>query len=74
MPVPKRHGTSGKRRRRRSHESLSKLIFSKCEHCSKPKLPHTVCKNCGYYGTQEIVNVAAKELKKQEKRKQKQSK
>lgn len=70
MPAPKKHGTSGKKRRRRSHLHLTKIIFSKCEHCAKPKLAHTVCKNCGYYGKDEVINVTEKELKKQEKKKQ----
>ena len=72
MPVPKKQGTKGKTRRRRSHLGLKKTVFSTCPHCSKPALPHTVCKNCGYYGEQEVVDVVAKELKKQEKQKQRQ--
>ncbi len=73
MPAPKKHGTSGKKRRRRSHQSLKKTSLIACQHCMKPKLPHYVCKECGFYGESEVVNVLAKELKKQEKRKQRQS-
>ncbi|MFH1769503.1 MAG: 50S ribosomal protein L32 [Parcubacteria group bacterium] len=71
MPVPKKHGTSGKMRRRRSHSALKKTTLTTCSHCKKPALPHRVCKQCGFYKDQEVVNVLAKELKRQEKRKKK---
>jgi hypothetical protein len=33
-----------------------------------------MCPSCGYYGSREVVNIVAKELKKKEKEKKKQGK
>lgn len=27
-----------------------------CPHCKTPKVNHSICKNCGYYGEKKIVN------------------
>ncbi len=59
----------GKQLRRRSHLALKKQTLAACEHCKKMIKPHTVCRYCGYYKGREVVNVLAKTLKKQEKRK-----
>jgi len=61
----------GKQLRRRSHLALKPLKLADCLKCKKKILPHSVCKFCGYYRNQEVINVLAKELKKQEKAKQK---
>jgi large subunit ribosomal protein L32 len=71
MGVPRAHSTRGQKGRRRSHLALNKIGLVSCPHCSKPKLPHAVCKYCGYYGKDEVINVLAKELKKKEKQKRK---
>lgn len=67
MAVPRSHLAKGRQGRRRSHLALQKKSLVDCSHCKKNKLPHTVCANCGYYNGREVVNVMAKELKKQEK-------
>ncbi|MEK7506670.1 MAG: 50S ribosomal protein L32 [Patescibacteria group bacterium] len=69
MGVPRAHSTRGQKGRRRSHLALKPLVLVSCPHCGKNKLPHIVCKYCGYYGGKEVVNVLAKELKKKEKQK-----
>lgn len=71
--VPRHHMAKGKQLRRRSHLALKPLKLTLCLQCKKPALPHLVCKNCGYYRGQEVVNVLAKELKKKEKMKNRQS-
>jgi len=38
-----------------------------CSHCKKAIRPHVVCQHCGYYKGQEVLNVLARSLKKQEK-------
>lgn len=50
--------------------ALHKVGLVSCNHCNKPKVPHEVCKYCGFYGNKEVINVIAKELKKKEKHKQ----
>ncbi len=70
MGVPRAHSTRGQKGRRRSHLSLKSLVLVLCSHCQKPKLPHLVCKSCGFYGDREVINVLARELKKKEKNRQ----
>lgn len=71
MGVPRAHSTRGQKGRRRSHLALKPMGLVSCTHCHKPKLPHRVCKSCGFYGEKEVINVLARELKKKEKHKQK---
>jgi len=72
MGVPRAHSTRGQKGRSRSHLALKPPGLVKCDHCSKLKLPHTICLNCGFYKGEEKINVLAKELKKKEKHKKKQ--
>ena len=69
--VPRHHMAKGKQLRRRSHLALKPLKLSECGQCKKQILPHLVCKYCGYYKGQEVVNVLARELRKKEKRQKK---
>lgn len=58
MAVPKRK-TSKRRRdkRRASSYRLRKVTISECPQCHEPKLPHRVCRNCGYYKNREAISV-----------------
>ena len=51
--VPKRHHTSSKVGRRRSHHAIKPVAIFTCEYCNAPKLPHRACKNCGAYGSKK---------------------
>lgn len=73
MAVPRHHMAKGKQLRRRSHLALKPLKLTDCSQCKKKILPHLVCKYCGYYRGKEVINVLAKELKKKEKIKKRQS-
>ncbi len=73
MGVPRAHSTRAQKGRRRSHLALTKLVLVTCSQCKKPNLPHTVCKSCGYYEGVEVVNVLGRELKKKEKKAQRQA-
>lgn len=56
MAVPKRKWS--KRRSRMSRAANNKISvpnLSECPQCHELKLPHVVCKNCGYYKGREIV-------------------
>jgi len=46
----------------------------KCPKCGKPKLPHTICWNCGYYKNREVIDVLKKLTKKERKKKEKEMK
>lgn len=59
----------GKQGRRRSHLALKARTLTPCSNCKKMVTPHTVCKYCGHYKGRQVVNVLAKALAKQEKKK-----
>ena len=72
MAVPKRKTSKARKRKRRTHQSLSAANIPKsqktrapgsrsgkffCSNCNQPKAPHAVCPNCGYYRGQPLVEV-----------------
>jgi len=74
MAVPKRRKTKSRRNQRRMHLFIAKAFLTLCSKCKKPVLPHTVCKNCGYYKGREVINVLKKLTKKEKKAKEKEIK
>lgn len=70
MVVRMKH-TKGKRNRVRSHHALKAARFIVCGHCGKETVPHMMCRNCGYYGGRQVVDVLAKLDKKERKKKEK---
>jgi len=52
---PKKKTSKVRSKTRRAHQraTLPKLVL--CPKCKTPKLPHTVCPECGYYGRAKIV-------------------
>ncbi|NLD98475.1 MAG: 50S ribosomal protein L32 [Fibrobacter sp.] len=54
MAVPKKHHSSARRDRRRSHLALKPAKPVLCSHCKQPKAAHRVCNNCGYYAGMEV--------------------
>ncbi len=71
MAVPKKRHTKGRRNNRRMHIFLEKTGFVSCPKCGKETLPHTACKNCGYYKGREVIDVLKKLDKKERKQKEK---
>ena len=55
MALPKRRHSHQRKNKRRSHDFLKVEGLSLCPQCKEPKLPHRVCKNCGYYGNRQVV-------------------
>ena len=49
MPNPKRRHSKTRTAKRRTHDALKPIGTSECPQCHELKLPHIVCKNCGYY-------------------------
>lgn len=70
MVVRMKH-TRGKRNRVRSHNALKPTPFSLCDNCGASKLPHVICKNCGWYGGRQVIDLFAKLDKKERKKKEK---
>ncbi len=57
MAVPKRRVSSTRRDKRRTHWKARKPAISVCPNCMQPKLPHRVCKHCGYYRDGVVLEV-----------------
>ncbi|HCC00592.1 MAG TPA: 50S ribosomal protein L32 [Ruminococcaceae bacterium] len=60
MAVPKRKVSRARRDKRRS--SVWKLVapeLVKCPQCGELKMPHRVCKHCGYYDGKDILKKQA---------------
>lgn len=58
MAVPKRKTSKARRdKRRASNSKMKKPSVVTCPQCHEPKLPHRVCKECGYYGDKKVVEV-----------------
>ena len=49
--------TMGARICMKCHYVCDDVSAEKCPQCGELKLPHVVCKNCGYYKGREIVKV-----------------
>ncbi|MFD1426599.1 large subunit ribosomal protein L32 [Kroppenstedtia sanguinis] len=56
MAVPKRRTSKTRKLKRRTHIKLSVPGMVKCPQCGEMKLSHRVCKECGYYKGNEVVN------------------
>jgi len=63
-PLPKRrHSTRrGGKRKAAIHLVLPQLLT--CPNCKKPRIPHRVCRSCGFYGGKEVVKQKIKRAKK----------
>ncbi|NLY47113.1 MAG: 50S ribosomal protein L32 [Tissierella sp.] len=58
MAVPKRKTSKARRdKRRASSYRLNKASITECPQCHEPKLPHRVCRSCGYYKNREVIEV-----------------
>ena len=74
MTVPKQRHTKSRRNKRRMHLGLKAPILHSCPKCQKPVLPHTVCENCGYYKSHEVIDVMKRLTKKEKKQKERELK
>ncbi|MBD3245294.1 MAG: 50S ribosomal protein L32 [Candidatus Moranbacteria bacterium] len=57
MAVPKQKQSKSRTKRRRSHNALKIKQLVKCSNCSKMKLNHTICDNCGFYKGRKVLAV-----------------
>ena len=58
MANPKRRWSKARTGKRRSQWKLDVPNLAKCPKCHEFKLPHRVCKNCGFYNGREVKKVA----------------
>lgn len=54
-PLPKKKHSKGRKGSRAAHHGLTAPSLSECPQCHNAKLPHRMCKNCGYYNGREVV-------------------
>jgi len=54
VPNPKRRHSKQRTAKRRTHDSLTKVQSTRCPQCQEMKLPHQVCKNCGFYNGRQV--------------------
>ena len=57
MAVPKGKVSKARRNKRRANWKLSVPNMVKCPQCGEFKMPHKVCKFCGYYKGKEVIKV-----------------
>jgi large subunit ribosomal protein L32 len=58
MPVPKKKTSKSKSRSRRAAAwRLDAPARSVCPRCGSAKLPHVVCRTCGWYAGRQAIEV-----------------
>ncbi|WP_158735464.1 50S ribosomal protein L32 [Alteribacillus sp. YIM 98480] len=55
MAVPKRRTSKTRTRQRRTHYKVEVPGMVKCSECGELKLSHRVCKHCGSYKGETVV-------------------
>lgn len=60
MANPKRKWSKARTSRHRSNWKLAIPSLVECPQCHTKKMPHKVCKTCGYYDGKEIVKMESK--------------
>ena len=56
---PKGRHSKARSRSRLANWKLAKPPVNECPRFKQPKLPHHVCRNCGYYDGRQVVAVEA---------------
>ena len=73
MPNPKRKHTPSRRDSRRASNWVVKATnASKCPQCGAARLPHRICKSCGFYNGELISPKKVKKKKTDEGQQQQQ--
>ncbi len=54
-PLPKRRHSTRRGGKRQAAISLKTLGLIKCPNCGSFRLPHRVCRKCGYYDGKPVV-------------------
>ena len=64
MPVPKRKRSRARRDSRFANKGIKVKAIAGCLNCKDPIVPHTACKNCGFYkGVKVLVTKADRTVK-----------
>lgn len=57
MALPKKRQSSTRGKKRRTHWKATIPSLTKCKKCGSLNLPHSVCRNCGFYKDKEVIKV-----------------
>ncbi|MBS3872579.1 MAG: 50S ribosomal protein L32 [Firmicutes bacterium] len=57
MALPKRKTSKSRRDKRRANWKLTSPGMVLCPQCHEAKLPHHICKACGFYKTRKVLAV-----------------
>ncbi len=57
MAVPQRKTNQARKLKRRAHDALGPIRYSKCTRCKSLTLPHSICENCGTYRGRTLLAV-----------------
>lgn len=66
MALPKRRHSKARGRKRRTHWKLKQTNLIPCPQCKQLKLPHQICRVCGYYKGRQVIEIEEKEKKKKQ--------
>lgn len=67
MPaVPKKKTSHARQGRRRSHLAITPVQLAACPRCHQMRPAHHACPTCGTYHGREVIDVGAKDRKRQE--------
>ena len=55
MATPKKRKSIERRRRARAQSKVILPNIVKCENCSNARLPHHMCKSCGFYNGKLLI-------------------
>ncbi|NWJ48573.1 MAG: 50S ribosomal protein L32 [Chloroflexi bacterium] len=58
--LPKYKRSHSKQGRKRAHHHLDELQLVTCDNCGEQRLPHTVCKACGFYKGEQVIQTRQK--------------
>ncbi len=59
LPVTKK--SKMRKRTRRSHQALKPVGLVGCPQCGQARLPHTACRNCGYFNARTRIKIGKEE-------------
>lgn len=64
---PKKRHSRGRQGKRRAHIKLELSQSVLCPNCKSPKLPHSICKQCGFYNGRQILTIDKTTVRKTQK-------
>ena len=65
MVIRMRH-TRAHTKNRRSHHALKAATLAVCKNCGSEHRPHHMCLDCGFYKGRQVIDLAAKKAKRNE--------